>query len=517
MPNWVLPTLSEILACGDRFSEAMGSDSTDENLGWRVKAARQWRGAIAALHSLLQPQRSASDETEFCPDICPVNGLVLSGPLPFLSHPARATNFASWLFTPDAFSSAAMHFQLPPAAETTAMPRLQDTLLGSQIAATLLILPNDPLKTEKFCLVLTSGFSLVMVLGENTQGKPLFQFSFDPEVVEQGWQLLRSRVLLTGNSLQLQKLDACYKHFVPRQPDYKIVMRFTKLLLQYLPEPAPEELGETPIIASEPERYGIRKKIDSPTTSEVQPAAPIPNSQIPERPDVELLQAIAHEVKTPLATIRTFTRLLLKRRDLPERAIEHLKKIDRECSEQIDRFGLIFRAVELETSEVNGEKMPLTTTSLSQVFQQGIPRWKKQADRRNLTLDVSLPKTVPAVISDPTMLDRVLTGLIENFTSSLPTGSHVKLQVVPAGNQLKLQFHSQCHSDLTDTDNTDKDIINKPAMKSLGQMLMFQPETGNLSLNMNVTKNLFQAIGGKLIVRQRPQQGQVLTIFLPLN
>jgi len=37
-------------------------------------------------------------------------------------------------------------------------------------------------------------------------------------------------------------------------------------------------------------------------------------------------------------------------------------------------------------------------------------------------------------------------------------------------------------------------------------MLMFQPETGNISLNLTATKHLFQAIGGKLIVRQRPQQ-----------
>jgi hypothetical protein len=53
--------------------------------------------------------------------------------------------------------------------------------------------------------------------------------------------------------------------------------------------------------------------------------------------------------------------------------------------------------------------------------------------------------------------------------------------------------------------------------KSIGQMLMVQPETGNLSLNLSATKNLFQALGGKLIVKQRPQQGEVLTIFLPLD
>ena len=109
------------------------------------------------------------------------------------------------------------------------------------------------------------------------------------------------------------------------------------------------------------------------------------------------------------------------------------------------------------------------------------------------------------------MLNQVLTGAIENFTSTLPTGSHVQVKVMPAGNQLKLQL--QCQGRGTDK----KADATKPTLKCLGQLLMFQPETGNLSLNISVTKNLFQAIGGKLIVRQRPQQGQVLTIFLPLN
>jgi hypothetical protein len=34
---------------------------------------------------------------------------------------------------------------------------------------------------------------------------------------------------------------------------------------------------------------------------------------------------------------------------------------------------------------------------------------------------------------------------------------------------------------------------------------------------MDVTKNLFNALGGKLIVRQRAHQEEVLTIFLPLG
>merc|ERR1712117_460142 len=64
-----------------------------------------------------------------------------------------------------------------------------------------------------------------------------------------------------------------------------------------------------------------------------------------ESTDVELLQAIAHEVKTPLATIQTLTRLLLKRLNLNQEVMrKHLQMIDTECASQIERFSLIFRA-----------------------------------------------------------------------------------------------------------------------------------------------------------------------------
>jgi signal transduction histidine kinase len=228
---------------------------------------------------------------------------------------------------------------------------------------------------------------------------------------------------------------------------------------------------------------------------------------------VELLQAIAHEVRTPLATIRTLTKLLLKRRNLDADVIKRLEAIDRECSEQIDRFGLIFRAVELETASDTKKPVHLTSTSLTQVFNSCIPRWQKQATRRNLTLDAIVPPKMPPVVSDPSLLDRVLTGAIENFTSTLPAGSNVRVEVVLAGHQLKVELHSKQPGVFTPAQSTS----TQQTLRSIGQMLMFQPETGNLSLNLSVTKNLFQAIGGKLIVRNRPQQGQVLTIFLPLE
>jgi hypothetical protein len=86
--------------------------------------------------------------------------------------------------------------------------------------------------------------------------------------------------------------------------------------------------------------------------------------------------------------------------------------------------------------------------------------------------------------------------------------------VIPAGHQLKLQLSPQFHCQGT---NPARETITPPIRKALGQLLMFQPETGTISLNIAATKHLFQAIGGKLIVRQRQEYGEVLTIFLPLE
>jgi hypothetical protein len=281
---------------------------------------------------------------------------------------------------------------------------------------------------------------------------------------------------------------------------------------------------------------------------------------------VELLKAIAHEVRTPLATIRTLTRLLLKAKNLEAKVIKRLQQIDRECTKQIDRFGLIFKAVELKTAATDRPTSPLATISLRQMVQQNLDRWQQQAQQRNLTLDVILPQSLPNVMSDPTTLDQVLTGLMDRMTHTLPAGTLIQLSVVPAGHQLKLQFWARPRNPVptsgsaansasaTVPPSADGQSINRatrepatrdhllppplnppreqacvpvtpnspssifaPSLQAVGELLMFQPETGNLSLNLDITKNLFQSLGGKLIVRQTPQKGEVLTIFLPLE
>ncbi len=520
MPKWLLPTLSEILALNDpTWMDSSAPAATTESIAplrshrsalQRVRAEREWSGAIAALSLLLQNVVATAEASDAEPT---TQGFVLSGPLPVISHPALVCNFSTWSLTANPLHVAAwLPLQLLPASDQTPVASQPET------TSALPLLPGDPLAAEQFCLVLTSRFSLVVVLGESLLGEPAFMFSFMPTVVEQAWNAIRPRILLM-NSEQIEQLDALAAQFAPVAPDYATVMRFSRLMLAHLPEPLEEprsEKNEGQSVAQRQEatskrqgdRFDDRKHDRKHSAPSPYQTMPLPDAA---SLDVELLQALAHEIRTPLTTIRTLTRSLLKRIDLPPDVLKRLGIIDRECSEQIDRFGLIFRAVELQTSSSRPSKMSLTRTPLAEMFKQSIPRWQQQASQRQLTLDIVLPQRMPTVVSDPMMLDQALTSLIERFTRSLPVGSHIQVEVVPAGNQLKVQLQSE-----TDSAPTAQKQ-HRPLLRSLGQLLMFQPETGTLSLNLAVTKSLFQALGGKLIVRDRPQQGEVMTVFLPLE
>ncbi|OKH22098.1 sensor histidine kinase [Chroogloeocystis siderophila] len=490
MRKWIIPTLSEILASNDAQHGGYGSNSclvspTSEECTLAdkpVKAAQQWHVAIAALENLLRQTLLQDTVDENCS--ASPQGVVLASFAPAIANPQLISKLPAWTFTKDSWQ----HQLLP--ADVTCVAAHKTLQVAAESGIPLPLLPGDPLAQEQFCLVLTAQFSFVMVLAENG-GVPIFLFSFEPEVVEQAWYALRARAVLTTSESVLH-LDKLVQQYYPIAPDYQTVMHFSRLLLRHMPEVPHEEVRDS----------AIRNH-----NSELSSSAP--------RSDVELLQAFAHEVRTPLTTIRTLTRLLLKRRDLATDAIKRLEIIDHECTEQIDRMELLFRAAELEKCTAKHSGTYLTAMSLTQVLQQSVPRWQKQASRRNLTLDVVLPQQqLPTVVSDPKMLDQVLTGLIENFTRSLPPGSHIQVQVIPAGDQLKLQLLPK--SQLGENDKGHQSTV-PPIRKSLGQLLTFQPETGTISLNITATKQLFQAIGGKLIVRQRPHEGEVLTIFLPLD
>ena len=219
--------------------------------------------------------------------------------------------------------------------------------------------------------------------------------------------------------------------------------------------------------------------------------------------ELALLEALTHEVRTPLATIRTLIRSLLRRSDLPELVRQRLQQIDGECSEQIDRFGLIFLAAELQR-QPQGEAQALARTDLARLLQQLEPAWRQQLLRRSLAIELSFSPDLPPVLSDPARLETVLGGLVDRFSRGLPAGAVVQLSLRPAGARLKLRF------------SATEAVLAEPGeaggAERVGPVLSWNPGTGSLQLSRQATQRLFHSLGGRLAERA----GNDLTVFFPV-
>jgi signal transduction histidine kinase len=227
--------------------------------------------------------------------------------------------------------------------------------------------------------------------------------------------------------------------------------------------------------------------------------------------ELALLEALTHEVRTPLATIRTLIRSLLRRADLPAVVRQRLEQIDGECSEQIDRFGLIFLAAELQRHPGRGQPLEdseLARTDLSELLRHLEGIWQRQLRRRDLKLTLSITDDLPPVLSDPMRLETMLGGLMDRFSRSLPAGSHVKLRLRPAGQRLKLQITSD------DPARREGSSGSPPPRdhSRVGPVLSWNPTTGSLNLSRQATQLLFHRLGGRFTERGESS----LTVFFPL-
>ena len=227
------------------------------------------------------------------------------------------------------------------------------------------------------------------------------------------------------------------------------------------------------------------------------------NVQITE---AKLLSAISHEVRTPLATIRTLISSTLKKYKMDESMRNRLIQIDNECNEQIDRFGLIFNAAELVSNEVPSLNN-LAKINLAEIFKKLTPLWNKQLKRRGISLKMDIPSQLPQILSDSEKLELMLRGLIDKNTRGLKEGSTLILELRPAGQKLKLQLKVQ------KLDNNQKEILKKDNGSDIGPVLNWNPQTGSLQLSQNATQKLLASLGGH--VTQRRDTG--LTVFFPIS
>ncbi|HNT77007.1 MAG TPA: ATP-binding protein [Anaerolineae bacterium] len=137
----------------------------------------------------------------------------------------------------------------------------------------------------------------------------------------------------------------------------------------------------------------------------------------------DFISNISHELRTPLAS------LALVVETLRDGALEDLPAARRFLSHMENELGVLTQMVEelLELSRIESGKMQLEArpTAIAPLVQTPLERLAPQAERKGVTLTVSLAEDLPHVYADVPRMHQVLGNLIHNAIKFTPTGGAV--------------------------------------------------------------------------------------------
>ncbi len=408
----------------------------------------------------------------------PSKGVWLAAPLPALYEPNLLNSMQGWVWAPDELKNlhSSQGSLLPP-------PRIRSKTAENQsISGTYKRLPlrkddgHDPL-----LIIITPEVQVALAL-EGQPGKRNLLMRSDQETMSDLLSMLDLR-LKNEDPSQAHELRKALADLGQLKSHESLDKIFWPLLSERLADMAPSVTLQ-PIL----EKPKTSKEINK------------------QNSEITLLEALTHEVRTPLATIRTFIRSLVRRDDLPEIVLQRLKEIDSECTEQIDRFGLIFNAAELHRQPHDTTR--LASTDLGGMLELLSPGWISQLERRGLELVLDITPDLPKVLSDSERLEPILGGLIDRISRGLPSGGRLLLLLRPAGPRLKLQMLDQAHLNKSSSGGPPTNF----EMEQLGPVLSWNPTTGSLQLSQAATQQMLASLGGRLT--QRRDSG--ITVFFPI-
>ncbi|MGE3538261.1 MAG: ATP-binding protein [Candidatus Tectimicrobiota bacterium] len=138
----------------------------------------------------------------------------------------------------------------------------------------------------------------------------------------------------------------------------------------------------------------------------------------------QMAAGVAHEIKNPLASIRTFAQLV-KRKHQDSRFIE---KFDRIVPQELDRINFI---VEELLELARPARLHCVTLSLQEVLQRVLGVYSERFVQQDIHLKTDLTASIPPLIADAEQLYRCFGNIVLNAIEAMPTGGELTILCRP--------------------------------------------------------------------------------------
>jgi PAS domain S-box-containing protein len=219
----------------------------------------------------------------------------------------------------------------------------------------------------------------------------------------------------------------------------------------------------------------------------------------------EVISAVAHELRSPLTSVKGFTSTLLHRWDrFDDETKKHLLVTIESDADRVTRLiGELLDVSRIEAGRLELRRYPIDITEIAQKV-----TGRLAPTAANHELSMAFPPDFPAVFGDPDKLEQVLTNLVENATKHTEAGqvhvtgvvedSKVRISVADEGEGIPKEHRLA--------------VFGKFFRRNSGRV----GSPSGTGLGLFISKGLVEAHGGRIWVEAGDTGGAVFTFTLPV-
>jgi two-component system sensor histidine kinase KdpD len=211
-----------------------------------------------------------------------------------------------------------------------------------------------------------------------------------------------------------------------------------------------------------------------------------------------LLSAVSHDLRTPLAAIQGSANLISSRSDVAD----DVKYLSTGIEREADRMGKLVRNL-LDMSRVEGAELVLARDwhSMEELIATSVERTESLFSKE---VEVAFHGEIPLVQVDGILIEQVLVNLLENAARHGDSKSPVKISVHSAAKSLQIDVFNH-GSTVMPADLTR--IFEK----------FHRTGTEGFGLGLAICRAIIRAHGGRIWAENRPPDGIVFRIELPVS
>jgi PAS domain S-box-containing protein len=155
--------------------------------------------------------------------------------------------------------------------------------------------------------------------------------------------------------------------------------------------------------------------------------------QVADRRKDEFLATLSHELRNPLAPIRTAAQILAAREITPQQMQWAQSVIQR----QVGHMALLLDDL-LDIARITQDKLDIRTelVTINSVVDSAVEAVRPLIDAKNHHLSVTLPSEALTVVADRLRLSQILSNLLTNAAKYTDAAGHIDLRVLKDGESL---------------------------------------------------------------------------------